>query len=56
MKEYQVLIVLQEYRTIEADSAEKAREKALVAYLNGEIELDTMPEFACEECDEVQHG
>jgi hypothetical protein len=54
MSQYTVLITLTTSRTIEAHSAEEARELALGAYMNGHIELDTMPIFECEECDKEE--
>jgi hypothetical protein len=54
MAQYTVLITLTTSRTIEAYSAEEARELALGAYMNGHIELDTMPIFECEECDKQE--
>lgn len=51
MSKYKVLIVSEEYREIEADSAEQAVGKAYQAYITGNIELQAVPSFLCEECD-----
>ena len=54
MPKYQVLITLNEFREIEASHAEEARELALGAYMNGHIELQSMPIFVCEEADLIE--
>ena len=55
MPNYQVLITLNQYRVaVEAENAEQAREIVLQDYMDGNIELDAMPEFICEECDKLE--
>lgn len=54
MAKYQVLITLNEFREVEALSAEHAEEVALQMYMDGKIELCSMPEFVCEECDFIE--
>lgn len=51
MPSYQVLITISEYRVVEADDANHAEEVALLEYMDGKIELSSMPEFVCDECD-----
>jgi len=51
MPSYQVLITISEYRVVEADDANHAEEVALLDYMDGKIELSSMPEFVCDECD-----
>jgi len=51
MPKYKVLITINEYRIVEAYDADHAEEKAICEYLDGKIELSSMPEFVCEECD-----
>ena len=55
MPQYQVLITLNQYRVVmDANSADEARELALQEYMDGNIELDSMPEFVCEEADRLE--
>lgn len=54
MPSYQVLITLNQYRVVEASNPEQAEDVALRAYMNGDIELDAMPEFVCEETDRLE--
>ena len=55
MPSYQVLITLNQYRVVmEAESAQQAQQMALQEYMDGNIELDAMPEFICEECDRLE--
>ena len=55
MPSYQVLITLNQYRVVmEAESAQQAQQMALQDYMDGNIELDAMPEFICEECDRLE--
>jgi hypothetical protein len=54
MPSYQVLITISEYRVVEADDANHAEEVALLDYMDGKIELSSMPEFVCDECDLVE--
>ena len=54
MPKYTVLMVSQEYREIEADSAKDASMIAFRMYQNGEIIPDACPEFVCEECDLIE--
>jgi len=54
MPSYQVLITISEYRVVEADDANHAEEVALLEYMDGKIELSSMPEFVCDECDLVE--
>jgi hypothetical protein len=51
MPKYQVLIVSEEFREVEANSAEEAREVCFQKYCNNEYELDKCPSFICEEAD-----
>ena len=51
MPKYQVLITLNEYREVEADTAKQAVDKCCQNYMNGDYELDSMPEFFCDETD-----
>ena len=54
MPKYRVLIVSEEYREVEAQNAEMAREVCYQKYMNNEYELGEMPSFLCEECDIVE--
>jgi hypothetical protein len=54
MPKYTVLMVSQEYREIEANSAKDASMIAFRMYQNGEIIPDACPEFVCEECDLIE--
>jgi hypothetical protein len=59
MPRYSVLIISQEDREIEADSAKDASMVAYRMYMAGDIVPDACPEFVCEECDlieEEEHG
>jgi hypothetical protein len=51
MSVYTVLITTTETRSIEATSAEEARHIASEMYKTGDIELNAVPYFECEECD-----
>jgi hypothetical protein len=51
MAVYSVLITTMETRSIEATSAREARDIASEMYKVGDIELDAVPYFECEECD-----
>jgi hypothetical protein len=52
MPKYQVLITLNQYRvSVDANNAKEARQLVLQDYMDGNIELDEMPEFFCEEAD-----
>jgi hypothetical protein len=52
MPKYQVLITLNQYRvSVDANNAEDARQYVLQDYMDGNIELDEMPLFFCEEAD-----
>jgi hypothetical protein len=48
------LITLSQYRVVTAENAEQAREVANREYMDGTIDLDAYPEFACEECDVLE--
>jgi hypothetical protein len=54
MAKYQVLIVSEEFRVVEADSAEQAEQVALQMYCDGDIELCSVPHFICEEVDLIE--
>jgi len=55
MPKYQVLITLNQYRvSVDANNAEEARQYVLQDYMDGNIELDEMPLFFCEEADLVE--
>ena len=51
MKKYQVLIVSEDFRVVESNSAEEANEVCFQKYCNNEYELDRCPSFLCEEAD-----
>ena len=51
MPKYQVLIVSEEYRVVEANNAEEAKAVCLAKYCNNEYDLDRSPSFLCEEAD-----
>ena len=52
MSEYRVLISMNEFRVVEAESAEQAEQVALQMYCDGDIVLDSVvPEFICYEAD-----
>jgi hypothetical protein len=51
MAVYSVLITTMETRSIEATSAEEAKNIATEMYKVGDIELQAVPYFECEECD-----
>jgi hypothetical protein len=51
MAVYSVLITTMETHSIEATSAEEAKEIAIEMYKVGDIELQALPYFECEECD-----
>ena len=54
MPRYNVLVISQEYREIEADTAKDASMVAYRMYQKGEIIPDACPEFVCEECDLIE--
>lgn len=54
MASYQVLITINEFRVVEANSASEAEEVAQKMYMNGDIELDSMPYFTCEDEDLIE--
>jgi hypothetical protein len=54
MPKYKVLIVLEEYREVEARNSEMAKEVCYQNYMNNEYELNEMPSFLCEECDLIE--
>ena len=54
MPRYHVLVISQEYREIEADTAKDASMKAFRMYQAGEIIPQACPEFVCEEADLIE--
>jgi hypothetical protein len=54
MPRYNVLVISQEYREIEADTAVDASMVAYRMYQKGDIIPDACPEFVCEEADLIE--
>jgi hypothetical protein len=54
MASYQVLITINEFRVVEANSPAEAEAVAQKMYMNGDIELDSMPYFTCEDEDLIE--
>ena len=54
MPRYNVLITINQYIEMYADTPVDAEMAAFRAYKNGEIEIDSYPEFICEECDLIE--
>ena len=54
MPRYNVLITINQYIEMYADTPVDAEEAAFRAYKNGEIEIDSYPEFICEEFDLIE--
>jgi hypothetical protein len=52
MLRWKVLVISQEYREIEADTAKDAEEKAFRMYSDGEIIPQACPEFVC--CSQIK--
>jgi hypothetical protein len=53
MNTYNVLMTVNQYIEVQADSADEAAMKALEEYRAGEHEVSAYPEFTCDECDLV---
>jgi len=53
-KDYKVLVTFEQYVVVTANSAENAKDVVNRMYLDGDIDLDSNPSFACEECDVVE--
>lgn len=53
MNTYNVLMTIQQYIEVQADSADEAAMKALEEYRAGEHEVSPYPEFTCDEYDKV---
>ena len=56
MPRFNVLVVSQEYREIEADTAKDASMVAYRMYQAGEIIPHACPEFICEESDLIEEN
>lgn len=54
MNTYNVLMTVNQYIEVEADSANEAAMKAFREYQEGKHEVSDYPEFICEECDRVE--
>ena len=54
MPRYNVLITINQYIEMYADTPVDAEGAAFRAYKNGEIEIDSYPEFICEEFDLIE--
>lgn len=53
MNKYNVLMTINQYIEVEADSANAAAMKAFQEYQAGKHEVSDYPEFICDECDKV---
>jgi hypothetical protein len=51
MKTYNVLMTIQQYIEVQANSAQEAAMTAWEEYQKGEHTIDAYPEFTCDECD-----
>jgi hypothetical protein len=51
MKTYNVLMTINQYVEVQANSAQEASMTAWEEYRQGKHEVDAYPEFACDECD-----
>ena len=51
MKTYNVLMTIQQYIEVNANSAQEASMIAWEEYRQGKHEVDAYPEFTCDECD-----
>lgn len=51
MKYYNVLMTVQQYVEVQANSAQEASMTAWEEYRQGKHEVDVYPEFTCDECD-----
>jgi hypothetical protein len=54
MPKYNVLITINQYVEIDAETHEDAEMKAYRAFKHGEIEIDEYPVFVCEEEDLIE--
>ena len=54
MNKYNVLITINEYVEIEAETPEDAEMEAYRAFKHGEIEIDQYPIFVCEAADLIE--
>lgn len=54
MPKYNVLITINQYVEIEAETHEDAEITAFRSYKHGEIEIDQHPIFVCEESDLIE--
>ena len=51
MKTYNVLMTVQQYIEVQANSAQEASMTAWGEYKKGKHAIDAYPEFICDECD-----
>ncbi len=51
MKTYNVLMTINQYVEVQANSAQEAADTAWEEYIEGKHVVDEYPEFTCEECD-----
>ena len=51
MKTYNVLMTIQQYIEVQANSAREAEDTAWEEYREGKHVVDAYPEFTCDECD-----
>jgi uncharacterized protein YbgA (DUF1722 family) len=54
MNTYNVLMTIQQYIEVKANSAQEASMAAWDEYRQGKHEVDAYPEFTCDECDIVE--
>jgi len=54
MKTYNVLMTIQQYIEVKANSAQEASMTAWEEYRQGKHEVDAYPEFTCDEYDIVE--
>jgi len=54
MNTYNVLMTIQQYIEVKANSAQEASVTAWEEYRQGKHEVDAYPEFTCDECDIVE--
>jgi uncharacterized protein YbgA (DUF1722 family) len=54
MNTYNVLMTIQQYIEVKANSPQEASMTAWEEYRQGKHEVDAYPEFICDECDIVE--
>ena len=54
MPKYNVLMTINQYVEVEAETPEDAEDEAYRAFKHGEIEIEQYPIFVCEEADLIE--